>query len=290
MTNNSPFMPRALYAVTGWPLSQSLSPLIHNTGFQALGIPAVYLAFPVAPEDLPHFVKSVRMLAMGGVSVTIPHKESVIPLLDHITGRARKVGAVNTLFWKDLELWGDNTDIAGFLAPLEQAKTDFAAQSALVLGAGGAARAVVGGLAMMGCGSVHIATPSNKSHLPLAQQFGATPVAWEDRHSVAASLVVNTTPLGMHGAHEGESPLDFDRAALAPNAVAYDIVYNPLETRFLREARAHGLACITGREMFFAQGNAQFRLWTGMDLPDAARTALNNALDGAQDAQQGAKE
>ena len=277
------FLPRALYAVTGWPLSQSLSPLIHNTGFQTLGIPAAYLAFPIAPRELEHFVQTVRMLHMGGVSVTIPHKETVIPLLDGITDRARQVGAVNTLFWTDAEhdqeLWGDNTDIAGFLAPLTAMRMDFAAQTALVLGAGGAARAVVGGLALSGCRHIHITTPSNKSHLPLVQQFSATPVNWEDRHSVEATLVINTTPLGMHGSHEDESPWDFAKGALPPQAVAYDIVYNPLETRFLREARAHGLASITGREMFFAQGNAQFRLWTGMDLPDAARRALDHALD-----------
>ena len=281
--SNNIFLPQALYAVTGWPLSQSLSPLIHNTGFQTLGIPAVYLAFPVAPRDLPHFVHTVRMLHMGGVSVTIPHKEAVIPLLDGITERARSVGAVNTLFWKDMELWGDNTDIAGFLAPLEQMHMDFAAQTALVLGAGGAARAVVGGLAIRGCRHIHISTPSNKSHLPLAAQFGATPVNWEDHHSVQANLVINTTPLGMHGSHENESPWDFSATPLAAGAIAYDIVYNPLTTRFLREAREHGHTCVTGREMFFAQGNAQFKLWTRMDLPDVSRVALDQTLDGALD-------
>lgn len=282
-TQQTTFLPRALYAVTGWPLSQSLSPLIHNTGFQALGIPAAYLAFPIAPRELEHFVQTVRLLRMGGVSVTIPHKEAIIPLLDGITERAKQVGAVNTLFWTDAEhgqeLWGDNTDIAGFLAPLTAMRMDFAAQTALVLGAGGAARAVVGGLAMSGCRDIYIATPSNKSHLPLVQQFGAAPVNWEERHSVAATLIINATPLGMHGSHEDESPWDFAQGALPPQAVAYDIVYNPLETRFLREARARGHVCITGRDMFFAQGNAQFRLWTGMDLPNAARQALDNALD-----------
>ena len=278
-TQQPTFLPRALYAVTGWPLSQSLSPLIHNTGFQTLGIPAAYLAFPVAPRELPHFVQTVRMLHMGGVSVTIPHKEAVIPLLDGITEQARTVGAVNTLFWKDLELWGDNTDITGFLAPLEAMHMDFAAQTALVLGAGGAARAVVGGLTLRGCRNIHIATPSNKSHLPLAAQSGASPVNWQERHDVPASLVINATPLGMDGSHENESPWDFTRGSLAANAIAYDIVYNPGETRFLREAREHGHTCVTGREMFFAQGNAQFRLWTRIDLPEASRVALDNALD-----------
>lgn len=272
------FQPAKLFAVTGWPLSQSLSPLIHNSGFQALGLSAVYMAFPVQPGDLPDFVRSVRLLPLHGVSVTIPHKETVIPLLDGITDRARQVGAVNTLFWEGQRLLGDNTDIAGFLAPLEAMRMDFAAQTALVLGAGGAARAVVGGLALMGCRNIHIATPSNKSHLPLVQQFGAQPVNWADRHSIAATLVVNTTPLGMHGAHENETPWDFALGNLPSGAVAYDIVYNPLETRFLAEARAHGHVCVTGRDMFFAQGNAQFSLWTGQALPAVARTNLDAAL------------
>ncbi len=274
----APRQPEALYCVTGWPLAQSLSPLLHNTGFSVLGIPAVYMRFAVRPEDFARFMDAARLLPVAGASVTIPHKTAVLPYLDEMTDQARAVGAVNTLYWKDGRLCGGNTDVTGFLAPL--AGRDLSRTSVLVLGAGGAARAVVAGLVGRGCRAVSIATASDRSHLPLAEEFSCAPVRWGERHDVAADLVVNATPLGMHGALEGESPFDFSLAHLPPGAAAYDIVYNPLRTRFLTGAAEQGLATISGREMFFEQGAEQFRLWTGRDLPQEARSALDAALDG----------
>lgn len=274
----TPRQPEALYCVTGWPLAQSLSPLLHNTGFYALGIPAVYMRFAVRPEDFARFMDAVRLLPIAGASVTIPHKTTVLPYLDDMTAQARAARAVNTLYWKDGRLCGENTDVTGFLAPL--AGRDLSRTRVLVLGAGGAARGAVAGLVGRGCREISIATASDKSHLPLAEEFSCTPVRWDERHDVAADLVVNATPLGMHGAHEEESPYDFSRAHLPAGATAYDIVYNPLRTRFLRKATEKGLACISGREMFFEQGAAQFRLWTGRDLPQEAREALDAAMDG----------
>jgi len=269
------FLPTRLYGVLGWPLAQSLSPLLHNCGFQTLGIPSVYLRWEVPPQKLPAFMDSVRLLPISGCSITIPHKVSIMPLLDRIDETARLAGAVNTLFWEGETLCGSNTDVAGFLAPLEGMELTDA--PILLLGAGGAARAIAAGLRLRGCRTVHVCTPSDTSHLPLAEEFGLTPLCWEQRYSMAARLVINATPLGMRGKHEDESPYDFSRAP-CPNGLAYDIVYNPLETRFLREARATGRRCIGGHEMFYAQGDAQFRLWTGQPLPPAAQEALNNAL------------
>ena len=134
----------ALYGVTGWPLGQSLSPLLHNTGFQALRLPAAYARWEVPPEKLPAFVESVRLLHIRGCSVTIPHKVALTPLLDAVSPLARQVGAVNTLYWQDDALCGHNTDVAGFLAPLAGLPLDRG--DALLLGAGGAARAVAAGL------------------------------------------------------------------------------------------------------------------------------------------------
>ena len=277
----------ALYGVTGWPLSQSLSPLLHNTGFAALGINALYLKWEVPPQKLPTFVESVRLLNIRGCSVTIPHKVELLPLLDEVSPLASRVGAANTIYWKGERLCGENTDVAGFMAPL--ANVPLAGADVLLLGAGGAARAVAAGLVTAAPQNrparVFVATPSDKSHLPLAEEFGLTPLRWQDRHEPAPLLVINTTPLGMRGKAEQDTPYDFSLAKpLAPasdaNAtpIAYDIVYNPLETRFLREARAAGRRCISGLEMFFGQGDAQFRLWTRQGLPPESRHALEAAL------------
>ena len=277
----------ALYGVTGWPLSQSLSPLLHNTGFAALGINALYLKWEVPPQKLPTFVESVRLLNIRGCSVTIPHKVELLPLLDEVSPLARSVGAANTIYWKGESLCGENTDVAGFMAPL--GNEPLAGADVLLLGAGGAARAVAAGLVTTAPHNrparVFVATPSNKSHLPLADEFGLTPLLWQDRHEPASMLVINTTPLGMRGKAEQETPYDFSQATpLAPandahaTPLAYDIVYNPLETRFLREARAAGRRCISGLEMFFGQGDAQFRLWTGQGLPPESRRARETAL------------
>lgn len=278
------FMPQDVYGVIGWPLAQSLSPLIHNIGFQALGLPGVYLRREVPPENLPAFMDAVRVLPVRGLSVTIPHKVAVMSLLDGMTREAEAAGAVNTVFWQDGKLWGDNTDVAGFMAPLQALELPVETP-VLLLGAGGAARAVAAGLTLAGFRHIRIATPSNASHRALAERFGLEPVDWEARHDAPAGLAINTTPLGMRGKHEGESPCDFSRLHPADGcALAYDIVYNPLRTAFVADAEAHGRRCITGVEMFFGQGNAQFLRWTGRELPAAARAALDAALCPARDA------
>ena len=239
------------------------------------------------PQKLPTFVESVRLLNIRGCSVTIPHKVELLPLLDEVSPLARSVGAANTIYWKGESLCGENTDVAGFMAPL--GNEPLAGADVLLLGAGGAARAVAAGLVTTAPHNrparVFVATPSNKSHLPLADEFGLTPLLWQDRHEPASMLVINTTPLGMRGKADQETPYDFSQATpLAPandahaTPLAYDIVYNPLETRFLREARAAGRRCISGLEMFFGQGDAQFRLWTGQGLPPESRRALEAAL------------
>ena len=275
----------ALYGVTGWPLGQSLSPLLHNTGFAALGINALYMKWEVPPHKLPAFVESVRLLNIRGCSVTIPHKVELLPLLDEVSPLAMRVGAANTIYWQGDRLCGENTDVAGFMAPL--AGVPLAGTDVLLLGAGGAARAVAAGLVSPAPqdrpAHIYVATPSDKSHLPLAEEFGLTPLLWQNRHEAAPLLVINTTPLGMRGKAEDDTPYDFSLAAqCAPCGntapLAYDIVYNPLETRFLREARAAGRRCISGLEMFFGQGDAQFRLWTGQGLPPESRRALETAL------------
>lgn len=270
------FLPDRLYGVTGWPLAQSLSPLLHNTGFQSLGLSAIYMAWPVPPDELATFLRSLRIMNIQGISVTIPHKIAIIEYLDKISEAATLAGAVNTLYWMDGCLCGDNTDVTGFMAPLTALQLQ--KTNALILGAGGAAHAVASGLKLAGWSDVRVTSPGGKSQYALAERFGYTAIPWDERYDEAASLLINATPMGMHGPLEQQTPYDFKKASEPANCIAYDLVYNPLKTVFLREAAAAGCKCISGLEMFFGQGNAQFRLWTGEDLPPAAKSALYDTL------------
>lgn len=265
--------PEHLYGIIGYPLGHSLSPLLHSWGFARTGWPGAYFAWPVPPADTADFIRAARLLPVHGASVTIPHKESVLPLLDSVSPRAARMGAVNTLFWRDGALCGENTDVHGFMAPLRARMTSACGdaakraifESALVLGAGGAARAVIAGLQELGVPRIHIANRHPGKAEILARHFGVETLPWEERAALGAQCVVNTTPLGMHGAHAEDSP--FPVAGFTGDGLAYDLVYNPLHTRFLRDARAAGWAVQDGLDMFAAQGVEQFRIWTGRALP-----------------------
>ncbi|MFP5222751.1 MAG: shikimate dehydrogenase [Acidobacteriota bacterium] len=272
-------IPEKIFGIIGHPLAQTLSPLLHNWGFERLGVRACYMAFPTPPERLAAFVQAVRTLPVSGLSVTIPHKEAVMPLLDAVSPLARRTGAVNTLVWEGGRLVGHNTDVAGFLSPLLELKsaTGSVPESALVLGAGGAAKAVLAGLHEIGVTRITVCNRDFERAAAFASQFLADAVAWERRHSVEARLVVNTTPMGMTGKAPDVSPLP--QQYWTPDHLAYDLVYNPRRTLFLREAQAAGAGVIDGLSMFAAQGAAQFRLWTGLELPmREAETLLADAL------------
>jgi shikimate dehydrogenase len=257
-----------VYGIVGHPVGHSLSPALHNRGFARHHLPAVYKAWDVAPGDLAAWVREMRRLPLRGASVTIPHKESIIPLLDGLTPAARRVGAVNTLFWRGDALTGDNTDLLGCIHALGG---DVPAR-ALILGAGGVARAVLAGLEQAGAGEILVAARSPEKTALLARDFPCRPIPWEERFAVLASwkqgLIVNATPLGMRGPLAGQSPLT-DEAwppAASPEATACDTIYTPRETPFLRQARSRGWRAVDGLAFFLAQGLAQFRLWTGLSL------------------------
>ena len=265
-----PLLPSRLFGIIGHPLGHSLSPLLHNWGFGHFGLPGVYMAWPVESGRVADFVTAVRVLGIEGVSVTIPHKAAVMGLLDDMTDRARAVGAVNTLFWRDGKLWGENTDVAGFVAPLREMGD--VPGTALVLGGGGAARAAVTGLTELGVPEIYVSNRTAAKAGALARDFGVQDAPWEKRGEYAGGLVVNATPLGMLGKNEGLSPLP--PGSLGEGAVAYDLVYNPHETRFLMDAAAAGARTVPGLEMFFGQAVEQFRLWTGLELPRREGMAL----------------
>lgn len=272
-------IPQQLYGIIGYPLGHSQSPRVHNSAFQAQMLDKVYMAWPTAPEHLPAFMAAVRALPIAGLSVTIPHKESIIPLLDAITPAAQQVGAVNTVFWRDGALCGHNTDMAGFMAPLQGKK--FA--KALVLGAGGAARAVLAGLQALGCTNVFVTNRTLATAMALAHAFQDEiklhVVPWEERTTVRADIIINATPLGMRGEAMGQTPYPALAFAGSERGLAYDLVYNPLHTRFLQEAAAAGWAVQDGLDMFVAQADEQFRLWTQQSLDkDATRRLVLESL------------
>jgi shikimate dehydrogenase len=267
-------VPRS-YGIIGWPLGHTLSPTLHNWGFAELGLDARYRAWPLKPDDLPAFMERVRSEPVHGLSVTIPHKRAVMAHLDRVSGRAEAIGAVNTVYWDGDGLCGENTDVIGVVAPLRGLTP--LPRSAIVLGAGGAARAAVAGFLELGIERVAVANRTRTKAESLAGDFGVACVGWEERMDFPWDLVCNTTPLGMSGDLANETPWDADR--FAAGAVAYDIVYNPLTTRFLAEAGTAGCRTVSGLEMFLHQGLAQFRLWTGRDMDEAgARRLLLAAL------------
>ena len=278
------FCPKELYGITGWPLGHSLSPRLHNWGFGLKDLPGVFMAWPVPAGGMAAFVQAVRTLNVRGCCVTIPHKEAVLPLLDRVSARALAVGAVNTLYWEGERLCGDNTDVQGFAEPLRhRAAKGQSWRRALVLGAGGAARAVLAALAELrtaGCvGEILLTNRHAERTQELAAHFAVLPLAWEEREAAGADLLINTTPLGMSGEQVQHSPVSARAFGAWARGLAYDLVYNPLQTTFLREARAAGWDTQDGLDMFVGQGLAQFALWTGTTLPaQGARAVLEEAL------------
>ncbi len=259
--NGSPTPLHKLFGILGHSLGHSLSPALHTWSFKRIGVPAVYLVWEVKPESLLVFMQSVRVLPIDGVSVTIPHKEGVIAHLDELSEKARRIGAVNTLYWRGNALCGENTDVVGFTAPLKG--RSFA--SAMVLGAGGAARAVLAGLQDLGVGEICITNRSPQRAETLAREFAVMAVPWEERVRHSCELLVNATPLGMLKGDVSATP--WPASAFQKGQTAYDLVYNPLKTRFLREAEDSGCSIVDGLAMFLGQAAEQCRLWTGKELP-----------------------
>jgi len=264
----------ALYGVVGFPVAHSLSPTMHNAAFSATGLNAVYLAFETS--DLEGCVKGMRALGIKGLSVTIPYKSDVIGLLDEVDALAKKVGAVNTIVNDDGRLVGYNTDGSGALKALED-RVDLSGKSCLIIGAGGAARAIGFVLRERGV-RVTIANRSTRRGEKLANSLGCFFVPLKDIKSVEADLLIHATPVGMHP--------NVEQCIIAQDAIhermaVMDIVYNPIETKLLRLARSQNCLAINGLGMFVHQAAEQFRLWTGLEAPLSHMTvAVKKMLGG----------
>ena len=277
MTDRPPIIDGAtqVYGLLGRPVAHSLSPAMHNAAFRELGLNAVYVAFEVS--DLAQAVAGLRGLQVPGVSVTIPFKEEIIPLLDEIEPKAAQIGAVNTVVNRGGLLTGHNTDWLGALMALEE-KTGIAGQRFLILGAGGAAKAIAFAIQEKG-GQVAITDLDLAKALALSRKIWVEVVAPDHLEEYPAEVLINATPVGMEP-KSGDIPLDPN--LLARSRVVMDIVYKPLETRLLQEAKARGCQVIDGLRMLIHQGAAQFELWTGRPAPREvmARAAYGSLSEG----------
>ncbi len=255
--------PRA--CVIGWPVAHSRSPLIHGYWLEKYSLRGHYDKQAVPPEDFPAFLDGFAESGLVGANVTVPHKELAYELVDRREPAAEAARAVNTLWLDDGQLVGDNTDIYGFLANLDEGAPGWDGGSrAAVLGAGGAARAVLKGLIDRGFTEIRLANRTVSKAQALAEAFGPAvhPVAWTERDAMldGCALLVNTTSLGM----EGSPALDIDLAALPGDAVVTDIVYVPLQTPLLREAAGRGLRAVDGLGMLLHQAVPGFARWFGV--------------------------
>ncbi len=255
--------------VLGYPVRHSLSPAMHNAAFRHLRLNWVYLAFEVPPESLADALRGMRALGLRGLNLTIPHKESAIALVDALTPSAQAIGAVNTLFWDSGRLVGDNTDAEGFLRALRAAGCEPEGLHALVLGAGGSARAIVHALQSVGC-RITLANRTLERAHALAQAFGLSEVLPLQRDALlkivpTVQLIVNCTALGMEPDADTMPPVPIE--ALPADAWVCDLVYRPLHTRLLNSARRRGLRTIDGLGMLVHQGALAFERWTAQPAP-----------------------
>jgi shikimate dehydrogenase len=271
-----------LAGVIGSPIAHSRSPLLHRHWLKRYGIKGYYIPMDVAQADLPEVISALPKAGFVGVNVTIPHKESVLALADVVTDRAALIGAANTLiFRKDGRIHADNTDGFGFIANLRQNATGWspAAGAAAVIGAGGAARAVIASLIEVGVPEIRLANRTRARAEALRQEFGAKVVVydWVQAGNMmdGAATVVNTSSLGMEGKPEFRVPLD----ALSQNAVVSDLVYTPLKTHFLDQAAEIGCVTVDGLGMLIHQAAPAFERWFGI-RPEVDQTTRDVVLAG----------
>ncbi|MEH1934661.1 MAG: shikimate dehydrogenase [Nostoc sp.] len=293
-----------LLGVIGHPVEHSRSPVMHNAALAQLvvgeasrrediahlGLDYVYLPFPIAPENLEIAIAGFAAIGVVGFSVTIPHKQAIIPLLSEITPLAQTIGAVNTVSRQNNQWVGTNTDIEGFIAPLQTTyKQDWSQKVAVILGNGGAARAVVAGCHQLGFAKIYVLGRNVQKLQAFCDSWSNSPIeenlqvgTWDELAKLIpqADLLVNTTPIGMYPKVD-ESPLSVEEIANLPTgAIAYDLIYIPKPTQFLEQAEKQGAIAIDGLEMLVQQGVAALKIWLQQEtIPvEVMRQALREDL------------
>lgn len=262
-----------LLCLLGSPVEHSLSPIMHNYLFNKLDLNYLYLAFDVKPDDLHKSVEGLKAIGVKGFNVTIPHKENIIYILDEIDYSAKMVGAVNTVVLKNGKLYGYNTDITGFKKSLNASGCKVSGKKVAVLGAGGAAKAVVRALFEENVDEVYIINRHHQKAEQIAAAYRNNQISnIKSVHNTNikdiikdCTLVVNTTSVGMNGYLPDKTPIP--SKYLNDTVWVYDLVYNPLETVLLREAKKMGCKIISGLDMLVHQGADAFKIWTGIEPP-----------------------
>ncbi|HEY9625885.1 MAG TPA: shikimate dehydrogenase [Coleofasciculaceae cyanobacterium] len=277
-----------LLGVIGHPVEHSLSPVMHNAAIAELGVNYAYLPLPVSPENLASAIAGFEAIGLQGFNVTIPHKQAIMPLLSEVSELAKAIGAVNTVYRTAEEWGGTNTDVIGFLAPLLEHPASLPQRwknsTAVILGNGGAARAVVAGCHQLGCAHIQVVGRSFEKLQAFQQSWGNAPLSahlsvhtWENLPFLLrqADLLVNTTPIGMYP-HGDASPLAATELAQLPShAIVYDLIYRPRPTLLLQQAQAQGCSTFDGLEMLVQQGAAALQIWLQQPVPvDSMRRSL----------------
>jgi shikimate dehydrogenase len=288
-----------LLGVIGHPIEHSLSPIMHNAAIRAMAavstdtdinLDYIYLPFLVEPKNLEPALAGLSAIGVQGFNVTIPHKQAILPLISELSAIAQAVGAVNTIYCTERGWAGTNTDVAGFLAPLKAHPQDWKQATVLILGNGGAARAVVAGCAQLNCAQVQVVGRNIQKLQEFLESWTKSRLKvnlsihlWSELPNLLphVDLLVNTTPIGMRPQVDA-SPLNWaEIKKLSAGAIAYDLIYTPRPTRFLQQAEEQGAIAINGLEMLVQQGAAALELWLGQPAPvDVMRQALNRYLGG----------
>ena len=269
------------YTLLGYPIDHSWSPLMHNIALKYYNMDARYVAISVPNHELNDLASFLNDDHFLGANITIPYKEMLMDYLDMIDPSARKIGAINTIVKNDFQLKGANTDYIGFQAPLQEYEYELDGSSVVVFGSGGASRAIVIALQDMGVARIYLVSrsPSTKSSY-WGNKEGVELVSYNNWTSFLDDtfLIVNATPLGMHP-NVDQSPVRYSERSFLKDRICYDIVYNPIETKFLKQAKEVGAQTINGLDMLIQQGSESFKLWTGKPFPiDKIRKKLHERI------------
>lgn len=256
------------FLLFGNPVDHSLSPLMHNSAAKLLGIETEYHAIALRPDELSSVASHLNSKHFKGANISIPYKHMLMQYMDELSIVAQNVGAINTIVKEDDHLVGDNTDIYGFTVPLQNHVEELQDSNAIIFGTGGATKAIVYALEDLGVNQVIIISRSPESQKVLNDKSNIRIESYDNWTSFAddATIIVNATPLGMHP-KENASPVRDSEADILCDKICYDIVYNPLQTKFLKQAEKAGARTIGGLDMLIHQGSKSFELWTGKKFP-----------------------
>jgi len=259
-----------VYGIIGYPVSHSLSPVMHNLAFRELRVKAVYGAFPVKPEDLSQAMRGVKALGISGLSVTIPHKVEVIKYLDEIDGKAKEIGAVNTIINREGSLFGTNTDWIGVLKAFKEVGVSLSGKRVVILGAGGASLAIIYAMIQAGAKEIVVYNRTFEKAKEVGERFSILAYPWEALYDAYGDILINATSVGLKSF---DSPVA--KEVVSRFSIVMDSVYIPLETKLLAIAKEENKITIDGLKMLLYQGVEQFKLWTGLMPPvEKMREAL----------------